>query len=298
MSVRTAIPLPHLDARRIGARRIPALIDERLAHAIGVRIAFTGRAGGVSAPPYDELNLGTHVGDDPEAVARNRAAVLEALGVPGAPLVSLSQVHGTDGVLVGSGVEPRQAPRFARCIESGSLPRPGAGVATGEVPEADFAVVESAGTAALLCFADCAPLIVVSPTGRFVVAHAGWRGAVARIASKAVRALVSRDADDLGEGAASSYNAYIGPHIRSECFECGEEVVEAFRAAFGACAVADPRHVDLSAALSADLAQAGLDPARIADAKACTKCRSSEYFSYRASGGVCGRHGAVAVRLS
>ena len=279
MSGRTAIPKPHLDARRLGARRVPALVDEALARAVGVRIAFTGRAGGVSEPPYDTFNLGSHVGDDPAAVERNRAIALEALGAPDALLVSLNQVHGTDGVLVASADGPSLAEARAKAGEG-----------------ADFAVVEAADVAALLCFADCAPLIIVSPTGRFAVAHAGWRGAVARIAAKAARALADRDAAELGEGATASYNAYIGPHIRSECFECGAEVAGAFRAEFGACAVTGARHVDLSAALAADLAHAGLDPARILDAGVCTKCRSDEYFSYRASGGVCGRHGAIAVR--
>lgn len=279
MSERTTIPKPHLGARLLGARRIPTLVDDGLAHAIGVRVAFTGRPGGVSAPPYDELNLGTHVGDDPAAVERNRAAVLEALGAPGAALLALNQVHGTRGVLVGSS--------DAASLEEARV-RAGEG--------ADFAVVEAPDVAALLCFADCASLIVVSPTGRFAVAHAGWRGAVAHIAGKAARALAARDAAGEGHADPASYNAYIGPHIRSECFECGEEVVDAFLEEFGARAAADPRHVDLSAALAADLVRAGLDPARILDSEVCTKCHPDEYFSYRASGGVCGRHGAIAVR--
>lgn len=280
MSGRTIIPKPHLDARLIGARRIPALVDDGLAHAIGVRIAFTGRGGGWSRPPYDELNLGTHVGDDPVAVERNRAEVLGALGAPDAALVALNQVHGTDGVAV----ESTDAASLEAVREKALL-------------GADFAVVEAPGVAALLCFADCASLIIVSPTGRFAVAHAGWRGAVAHIVRKAACELAARDEADAGQADVGSYNAYIGPHIRSECFECGDEVVQAFRREFGERAIADPRHVDLSAALFADLERAGLDPERIIDAGVCTMCHPDEYFSYRASGGTCGRHGAIAVRL-
>ena len=152
--------------------------------------------------------------------------------------------------------------------------------------------------AAMLCFADCVPVIVVSPTGRFAVAHAGWRGAVARIASKAVFSLAQLDRLELGDDAARLYNAYIGPHIRSECFECGVEVVQAFRHEFGEAVIADARHVDLAAAVSADLQSAGVQLNRIADAGICTRCRSNEFYSYRASGGTCGRHAAVAVRPS
>ena len=275
------LPQPHLDARLLGARRIPALVDEALARATGVRIAFTGRAGGVSKPPYDELDLATHVGDDPADVERNRALLLDALGVPGTALLSLNQVHGTDGVEV-------------RSSDDDALDAARERAAAG----ADFALVDAPDVAALLCFADCAPLIVVSPTGRFAVAHAGWRGAVAHIAAKAVGSLARSDEGDLGPDVARGYNAYIGPHIRSECFECGEEVVGAFVDAFGPGVAPDPRHVDLAAALKEDLARAGVDPLRIADAGVCTKCHPDRYYSYRASGGVCGRHGAVAVRPS
>ena len=275
------IPKPQLDARQLGARRIPALIDDGLARATGVRIAFTGRAGGMSAPPYDELNLGSHVGDDRAAVDANRTRVLEALGVPAAKLIVPNQVHGTNGVQV------------VACDQE-SLSRAAAQAAEG----ADYLAVEVADVAAMLCFADCVPVIVVSPTGRFAVAHAGWRGAVARIASKAVASLAQLDRRELGADAAQWYNAYIGPHIRSECFECGAEVVQAFRQEFGEVAIADACHVDLAAAVSADLLSAGVQLDRIADAGICTRCRSEEFYSYRASGGTCGRHAAVAVRAS
>lgn len=275
------IPKPHLDARHLGARRIPALVDEELARTTGVRIAFTGRAGGVSKPPYDALNLGSHVGDDRAVVDANRAMVLEAMGVPAAKLVVPNQVHGTNGV------------QIASCDQE-SISRAAAQAAEG----ADYLTVEAADVAAMLCFADCVPVIVVSPTGRFAVAHAGWRGAVARIASMAVFSLVQLDQQDLGADAACRYNAYIGPHIRSECFECGAEVIQAFRHEFGEAAIADSCHVDLSAAVSFDLQSAGMRLDRIADAGICTRCRSEEFYSYRASGGTCGRHAAVAVRAS
>ena len=278
MAEQVTLPEPSLVARRIGARRVPALIDEGLARATGVRIAFTGRAGGVSAPPYDSLNLGSHVGDDPRAVERNRALLLEAAGAAHAQVVVPNQVHGTHGVAIESS-DAAAVSRARLEAERG----------------ADFLAVAVPDVAALLCFADCTPVVIVSPTGRFAVAHAGWRGALAGIAGKAARALADLDA---AEGAGpSGYNAYIGPHIHAECFECGADVVERFRKEFGAAAVPDARHVSLKGAVSADLARAGLAPERIADAGVCTKCHPEKYFSYRASGGACGRMGALAVRL-
>ena len=275
------LPIPQITARRFGARCLPALTDDALYERTGVRVAFTGRAGGVSEGPYSSLNLGNHVGDGPASVERNRALVLEALDAADVPLVVPSQVHGEVVVeLDDASPEALDAAREAALAGADAL------VAT--VP----------GIAALLCFADCVPVVLASPTGRFAVVHAGWRGAVAGIAGKAVRLLAARDAAELGiapSSAAAALNAYLGPHIHAECFETGAEVRARFVDRYGADVAPDGRHVDLARALACDLGGAGLAAERIADAGACTACRLDDYFSYRASGGTCGRHGAIAV---
>lgn len=273
------LPIPKMTARRFGARRLPALTDDALFERTGVRIAFTGREGGVSVGPYASLNLGNHVGDDPAAVERNRALLMEALGAAGVPLVVPSQVHGETVVeLADASPEALDAARDAA--------RAGA----------DALVAHVANVAALLCFADCVPVIAVSPTGRFAVAHAGWRGVMNGVAAKAVRALARADAVELGPDAAGGYNVYVGPHIHASCFETGADVRERFEARFGSACIPDERHVDLLEALTLGLEEAGVDRARVADAGACTACASDEYFSYRAAGGTCGRHGAAAFR--
>lgn len=266
-------PFPVLDALPLGAHRLVALTDEALFEACGVRVMFTGREGGVSAGAYSSLNTGSHVDDDPVAVERNRRLVLEAAGAPDAPLVVPNQVHGTNFVNVPSAEGVRAA--MAEAAEG-----------------ADGVLVDVPGVAALLNFADCLPLVIVSPSGRFAVAHAGWRGAVAGIAGKAARVLAEGDACEPGE-----FNAYIGPHIRSECFEVGEEVAARFAAEFGNAVLEDERHVSLAAAVAADLVRVGFDARRIADCGICTKCHSDRYYSYRASNGECGRHAAFAVRF-
>ena len=244
------LPIPQITARRFGARCLPALTDDALYERTGVRVAFTGRAGGVSEGPYSSLNLGNHVGDDPASVERNRALVLEALDAADVPLVVPSQVHGE------------------------------------VVVELDDASPEALD-------ADCVPVIVVSPTGRFAVAHAGWRGVENGVAAKAVRALARADAAELGEDAASGYNVYVGPHIHASCFETGADVRKRFEDRFGSSCIPDERHVDLLEALTVGLEEAGIDRARVADAGVCTVCSCDEFFSYRAAGGICGRHGAV-----
>lgn len=262
--------MPVLKERKLGG--ISALTDEALFEACGVRIAFTGRAGGVSTGPYASLNTGDHVEDDLACVLRNRAIVMDALGFPGASLVVPKQVHGAEIVKVAS---PDDVPSAQERASAG----------------ADAVMVEAPGVGALLNFADCLPLILAAPSGRFAVVHAGWRGALAGIAGKAARELAQAE----GAGVAAELNAYIGPHIRSECFETNGEVAAQFADAYGADVLADDRHVSLARVVSNDLARAGVSRDRIADVGICTVCNADRYFSYRAADGICGRHAAVAI---
>lgn len=268
-----ALPQPTLQARTSAG--LSFLTDEPLFQATGLRIAFTGRAGGVSEGPYASLNLGGHVEDDAAAVAENVARAARAVGACAEEVLTANQVHGTNLVEVHmEGADERARARAA--------------AAAG----ADGFVVTAPRTAALLCFADCTPVVIASPTGSFAVAHAGWRGCVGGIAGKAARELARADGVSAAE-----LNAYIGPHIGPCCFEVGPEVVEQFRDAFGpGCVEPDGRHVSMARAVAVDLAAAGVDPSRICEAAVCTQCHPDLYFSYRASGGVCGRHGAIAYR--
>ncbi len=330
------LPIPRLSEQE-GAG-VFFLTDDALAQAVGVRIAFSGRAGGVSEGAYSSLNVGGHVGDAAQAVQENRRRLAEALGAAGLPLVVPKQVHGTALVDVRAADAP--------AVEAAQR-------AAGE--GADGIVVSAPGVAALLCFADCVPVVVVSPTGRFAVVHAGWRGAVAHIAAKAVRALAALDVQAGGDGegaagaawsadallreaggseadggssgsgavgapgaegmpagasaasaawpadallreAASAFNVYIGPCIHAECFACGPDVCAQFERAFGGEAVPEAGRVDLPRAVALDVEAAGVDARRVCDAGACTACDAGRWFSYQASGGVCGRHGALAFR--
>lgn len=264
----------------MGARRVSVLTDEGLFEATGVRIAFTSRDGGVSEGAYASLNLGTHVADDLDAVMRNRQLLMESLGGAGVPLLVPNQVHGS--VVVNA--DEASASHLLNCQQ-----RAQAG--------ADALVVSVSDVAALLCFADCTPVIIVSPTGRFAVCHAGWRGVVADVVPAAIEQLAICEGGDARD-AYRGCNVYIGPHIASECFEVGPEVVDLFAEKFGPSCIADDRHVSMAQALRMALMSMGVDEQRIVDAGVCTMCHSDEYYSYRASGGTCGRHGAIAFRKS
>ena len=269
------LALPRLDTGRFASLEV--LTDEPLFRQTGVRIAFTGRAGGVSEGPYASLNLGDHVDDDLACVLENRRRVSAALGAADAPLIVPRQVHG-DAVLTVA--NPADAPAVQA--------RAGEG--------ADGIVVACAGVASLLCFADCMPVIAVAPSGAFAVVHAGWRGVMAEIAAKSVRELVEADRMRGVETLPSQVNVYLGPHIHAECFETSEDIHRQFTERFGTGCSAGARHIDLAAAQRESLARAGVAPERVVDAGVCTVCSNEAYFSYRALGGVCGRHGAFAFR--
>lgn len=278
------LPDPELTKGRFAS--ISAYSDEALYAATGVRIAFTTREGGVSEGPYASLNLGSHVKDDIASVQENRRRVLQALANEGTPLFVPNQVHG-DVVLELGDPENIDA----------SLSSAGAQALALQAQDgADGLVVHAQDAAALLCYADCVPVVIVSPTGRFAVVHAGWRGVDNLIAVKAVRAMARADEAVLGAEAASVYNVYIGPHIGPECFETGPDVHARFVSQFGEACAFDGTHIDLAEGLRIQLEQAGVNRSRICDLAKCTVCENDEFFSYRGQGGTCGRHGAFAVR--
>lgn len=278
------LPDPELTKGRFAS--ISAYSDEALYAATGVRIAFTTREGGVSEGPYASLNLGSHVKDDIASVRENRHRVLRAFSNEGTSLFVPNQVHGDTVLELG---DPENIDASLSSAEAQAL-------ALQAQDGVDGLVVHARDAAALLCYADCVPVVIVSPTGRFAVVHAGWRGVDNLIAVKAVRAIARADEAALSAEAASAYNVYIGPHIGPECFETGPDVHARFVSQFGEACAFDGTHIDLAEGLRIQLEQAGVNRSRICDLAKCTVCENDEFFSYRGQGGTCGRHGAFAVR--
>ena len=226
------------------------LVGDEEARATGVLVSFSDRHGGVSRPPYDSLNLAARVGDDHAAVMENRARVARAVAFRAERLVLARQVHGAELIEVAS-------------------------EASGVIGEADGLVVRGPGPVAGILTADCAPVVVAGEDG-IALLHAGWRGLVAGVIQRGVEAL------------ARAARAWIGPSIRSCCYQVGPDVVEAFEAA-GLPVAAEDR-VDPADAARAALQAAGV--ASVASTDECTAC-SPRYFSYRRDG-VTGRQGAFA----
>lgn len=240
----------------------------------GVTLAFTERTGGVSEAPYASLNLGSRCGDDPARVAENRRRALEALGAGhlAERLVNPRQVHGDAVVRVASGDEEALAAARAAA-------RDGADAVVCTVPDVPV----------LLCFADCVP-VVLACDGGFAVVHSGWRGTMARIVAKAARALCEQAGTT-----PERLSAYVGPHILARDYEVSPELAARFAEAFGPGVIAGERNLDLSAALAVTLEEAGVPADAVAWCADSTASETARFFSYRAEGGTCGRHGALAV---
>jgi purine-nucleoside/S-methyl-5'-thioadenosine phosphorylase / adenosine deaminase len=248
----------------------------------GIVVAFTGREGGSSRGEYSSLNLSYDVGDAPDAVTENRRAVASALRLPLERWILGRQVHGARVCEV----SPLDVGRGSRDFRSG-------------IPRTDALVTDLRDSALGVLTADCVPVAMAAPGrvgGRAVaVAHCGWRGVVAGTAPAAMRALcryAGCPADEI--------LVFIGPHIRSCCLEVGDDVASIFRGRFGGSANRpgdDGRtYLDLEKACELQLLAEGASADRVFCSEECTSCGAG-YFSFRGSGGVCGRQGAFAAVL-
>lgn len=232
----------------------------------GIFVAFTTRHGGVSAEPFDSLNLSFSSGDDPLRVRENRARVLRALGSRPEAWTGARQVHGTRAVRVGP------AERGAGA-ESPSTVVPDTDALWSDDPDLSLAVLT----------ADCAPILLADPDrGRIGVVHGGWRGLLAGVVEAAVEAM----------GAPERLRAFVGPAIGPCCYEVGPEVARAARERLGAVVTRREgrEHLDLWTGSMAALRRAGVREAWLA--ALCTRCEPGRFYSHRAGGR--GRQGLVA----
>ncbi len=237
-----------------------------------LRHALLTRLGGVSRGPYASLNLGSTVGDDPNAVQENLRRVCATFGLTRAQLVSPHQVH-----------EAHVA--YVTRAEGGQI-----------IPATDALITDDPHIALLLRFADCAPVLFYDARHHVAgLAHAGWRGVAARV----VPATLSAMREAFGTSPADVW-AGIGPAISAVHYEVGAEIVVAVAAAVPRDAEIAFKHngswhLDLSAAIHAQLRACNVGA--IESAGLCTATRTDEWYSHRAEHGRTGRFG-VLVQLA
>ena len=234
----------------------------------GVRALCTTREGGVSRPPFDALNLGDHVGDDPAAVAANRASLAAALD---ARPVFLQQVHGTKTVQL-----------------------------TRETPDgvsADACMTNERALACTIMVADCLPVLFALDDGRAVAAaHAGWRGLAGSQGAGVLEAACRRLWSETGSTASQTL-AWLGPCIGPQAFEVGSEVKAAFESQEPRAGALFLPHgpgkwlADLPGLARLRLHSLGVTRVYGNDGSRswCTVANPSRFFSYRRDGRLSGR---------
>ena len=267
----TSVPAAETSLRRMGGLE---LLTWAALDGLGAEAFVTTRAGGVSAGPYESLNMSLTVGDEPGAVLENRRRVAAALGADLADFVFSRQVHGA-GVRVVTAAD-RSSGAFAL---------------DGSVPEADAVVTADPAVVLAVLAADCVPVVLHDPAaGVLACVHAGWRGTVARACAAAVAAMIRLGARPAG------IVAGIGPAIGADRYQVGPEVAAAVEAEFGAAGVIRPDGtgrwlLGLAAANRLVLREAGLPDGNIHTAARTTG--DGLFFSDRAVR-PCGRLALVA----
>ena len=240
----------------------------------GALHGFSLRFGGVSAPPYDTLNLGLHVGDDLTNVWENRKRLAGALGYAAEHVTVGQQIHGTaiarvTPALVGRGQQS----------------------AHDAIAATDGLICTEAGVVLMAHAADCTILYFHDPVAQCIgLAHAGWRGAVAQMGPKMVEAMVQLGC--LRENIRVALAPTIGPC----CYRVGDNVVEQIPVKLQEKILArknDGLYLDLSGLQRLQLLAAGVADDLLIKSDICTNCSGDLYFSYRASGGQTGRMAGV-----
>jgi hypothetical protein len=223
-------------------------------HVTGVGALMTTRAGGISAVPFDSLNLRAAIGDDPLAVEHNQRVVAQAIG---ATPVYLNQLHGHAVVRLTSADVSAHAP----------------------IHDADASVTTEPGIACAAQVADCLPVLFAAPGARAVgAAHAGWRGLASGVLQATLQAVCEAAACEPRE-----VRAWLGACIGPTQFEVGADVLEAFHAQPGSPRF-KPHAPEKWLADLAGLARERLQAAGVVDVSGGTWCTVSEpsrFFSFR-----------------
>lgn len=274
---------------------LKVLCSPLLESVSGLVHGFSTRTGGHSQVyGDDQFNLGFTAADKRDAVQRNRADFLVALGAEGSRLLTLKQIHSDIVQVVTS---PEQLPSNGKSLTGDTL------------------VTNLEGVLLAVQTADCVPILVADIKQGVVAAiHAGWRGTAKRIAEKTAGAMRARFGSK-----PQNLRAAIGPAIRQCCYAVGEEVIEEFESQFayakklfsevydkdpvkkkypllfmtarapGHSDIGPQIHLDLIEANRRQLLDAGVAKKNIWAAEECTSCRTDLLFSHRAEDGYTGR---------
>ena len=212
------------------------------------------RAGGVSLPPFDSLNLGLHTQDDAAAVEENRRRLATSFGFRPEQLSGGHQIHSDQ----------------LACLET-----------PGQYDGCDAFMTDRQDILLSVTVADCVPVLIVDPTRQLIAAaHAGWKGTAARIAYKTVARLEQQ----YGSAPQDCW-AFIGASIGFDDFEVGPEVGIQFAEHLRRGPDSRGKYfVDLKGANREQLIAAGLLAEQIDISPVSSLSQPELVFSHRASG--------------
>ena len=240
---------------------------------------FSTRVGGTSPMPEKALNLAGFNDDTPANILENRRRFLKLFPseVGDWALAGCWQVHGDDVRLIKNLTDAKPAED-----------------ARGDTVYCDAIVSNAPGVLAGVKTADCVPILIGDPvTGAFAAVHAGWRGTLAEVATKALRRMTAEY-----ETKPRDVRVAIGPAAGACCYEVGTDVIDPFRNSFPQQdLVTDTREghacINLLKANREQLVAAGVDPQKINIAPLCTMCRTDLFFSYRREKNSAGKVGRL-----
>lgn len=242
---------------------------ESLANLGLIQAIFT-RRGGLSPEPWDSLNVGGLVGDDPTRVYENRVLAFESIGRDPDSVYDVWQVHGTEVICT-----RQNRPKFASHLK------------------ADAILTDRPEVTLFMRFADCVPIYLYDPRRRVSgLVHAGWQGTIKGAVDAALVKMENVYGTRLRDVIAG-----IGPSIGVDHYEIGPEVARQVQTAFGdQSEMLLPRkngsvHFDLWLANQIILESRGVNQIEIAGL--CTVCHPEDWYSHRGAGGKTGRFGAL-----
>jgi len=241
---------------------------EKLVEFPKLQHAVTTRHGGVSPAPFDTLNLSAHVGDTPERVQTNLERLHNALGLDRCATVDASQA---------------QADRVAHVTENERGTR---------IQNVDGLITNRRGIPLMLRFADCVPILLYDPAHEAIgIAHAGWRGTVAKVLTNTVEAM-----GKAFETKPDELIACIGPSIGPCCYEIGADVqakvMQAYPESYELLLQQNgSTHLNLWEANAVQLRALGVEHIEVANV--CTSDHTEDFYSWRREKANTGRFAAL-----
>lgn len=231
-----------------------------------VNAGISLRNGGYSKAPYTSLNLAFHVGDDPTVVSQNQRRFASQTAVK--KLKYCQQVH-SDVIC-----NADRVPFSTWHTENHNV-----NAITG-----DALISNRQGETLGIFTADCVPIFIFdTATPAIGIAHAGWRGTIARIAAKTIKAMNTAFGTHI-----RNCRIHLGPSIQKCCYTVSSELVKQFTDHFGS-EVKIENQLCLHTANIKQLCDIGVPPESISTSPYCTSCNTDLFYSYRAEGGQTGR---------